>query len=199
MGMGNRRAEMFNEMAQGPENKPYKVLEKLAIRPGQAIADVGSGGGYFTLKFARLAGKSGRVYAIDKNPGFLEFVREKARLAGLDNIETVLAEKDKLQFPGKTFDLIFVRNVYHHLKNRAGCFRSLIPSLKPGGRVAIIELQKGWLPGFHRIFGHYTNQETIVREMEEAGYEIKERHDFIPSQSFIVFRLGAPEEEGRPA
>lgn len=187
--MKNSKAKMFNKKASDPKNKPDQILETLALQSGQNIADIGAGGGYFSLRFANAVKRKGEVYAIDTNPEFLEFVGNSVEEKGLNNVKTILTTEDKLILPEKTLDLIFMRNVYHHLPNRVEYFKNLAGILKPGGKIVIIEYKRGGLFSFHRIFRHYVQQETIVKEMDEAGYQLKENFDFLPEQSFTIFSL----------
>lgn len=181
------KARMFNKKASDPKNKPDRVLEVLGLRLGQKIADIGAGGGYFSLRFAELVGKKGRVYAVDTNPEFLEFVMNGAKEKSFNNIIPTLVSGDNLILPKGGLDLVFLRNVYHHLQNRVEYFRNLRGLLKPEGRVAVIEYRRGGLFSFRWLFGHYVPQETIVKEMEEAGYRVDEKFDFLPEQSFTIF------------
>jgi arsenite methyltransferase len=183
------KAKMFNKKASDPKNKPDQILETIALQPGQTIADIGAGGGYFSLRFADAVGRNGMVYAIDTNPEFLEFITNTSTEKGLSNIKTVLAAEDKLILPKKSLDVIFLRNVYHHLQNRVEYFRNLKEFLKPGGKIVIIEYKRGGPFSFQRIFGHYVLKETIVKEMEESGYHLKNDYDFLQKQSFTVFSL----------
>ena len=187
--MKNSKVKMFNKKASDPRNKPDQILEALELRQEQNIADIGAGGGYFSLRFADVVGRGGKVYAIDTNPEFLEFIRKSAAEKGLNNVKTILATEDKLILPQKSLDLIFMRNVYHHLPNRVEYFKNLTGILKPRGKIVIIEYKRGGLFSFHRIFRHYVPRETIVKEMDEAGYQLKENFDFLPEQSFTVFFL----------
>jgi arsenite methyltransferase len=183
------KAKMFNKKASDPKNKPDQILETLALQSGQSIADIGTGGGYFSQRFVEAVGKNGIVYAIDTNPEFLEFVRKSADGKGLSNLKTVLAAEDKLILPKKSLDIIFLRNVYHHLQNRVEYFGNLKEFLKPNGKIVIIEYKRGGPFSFQRIFGHYVIKETIVKEVEDAGYQLKNDYDFLPKQSFTVYSL----------
>ena len=187
--MKNFKAKMFNKKASDPKSKPDQILETLALQPGQNIADIGAGGGYFSLRFADAVGRGGKVYAVDTNPEFLEFIGNSAVEKGLNNVKTVLATEGKLILPEKSLDFVFVRNAYHHLPNRVEYFRNLTGLLKPEGKIVIIEYKRGGLFSFHRIFGHYVPKETIVEEMEEAGYRLEKDSDFLPKQSFTIFSL----------
>jgi len=181
---------MFNRKASDPKNKPDKILEALALQQGQKVADIGAGGGYFTLRFAEAVGKDGRVFAVDTNPKFLEFIKNNAKKKGLDNVETVLTAEDNPTLPEQSIDLIFMRNVCHHLPNIAEYFKRLKGALKPDGRIAIIEYKAGGGRfSFHRKFGHYVPKEIIIAEMKETGYRLEKDLGFLPEQSFTIFSL----------
>ena len=188
--MRNLKAEIFNRKASDPKNKPDEILEALALQQGQMVADIGAGGGYFSLRFAEAVGKNGRVFAVDTNPNFLEFIKNSAKEKGLNNIEVILAMEDNPTLPEQSMDLIFMRNVSHHLSNRVEYFKKLKDALKPEGRIAIIEYRaSGGRFSFHRKFGHYVPKETIIAEMKDAGYRLEKDLDFLPEQSFIIFSV----------
>jgi arsenite methyltransferase len=163
----NLKAEMFNREASDPKNKPDDILKALELQPGQKAADIGAGGGYFSMRFAEVVGKSGKVFAVDTDPKLLEYVEYNAKRKGFENIETLLAAEDAPNLHDKGIDLIFMRNVCYHLRNRVEYFRKLGRFLKPYGKVAIIERSKPLT--LHSIFGHYVPRETLIKEMEEAG------------------------------
>jgi ubiquinone/menaquinone biosynthesis C-methylase UbiE len=181
---------MFNRKASNPKNKPDDILKALELQPGQMVADIGAGGGYFSLRFAEVVGKNGQVFAVDTDPKFLEYIRHCAKRKGFENIETLLAAEDAPNLPDKGIDLIFMRNVCHHLTNRVEYFKKLKNALKSNGRIAIIEYKAGGGRfSFHRKFGHYVPKETLMAEMKEAGYKLKKDLDFLPEQSFMIFSL----------
>src|SRR5512139_1938165 len=146
--------KMLNREASSARSKHEEILERLHIQAGQSIADIGSGGGYFTLAFAQKAGKYGRVYAVDIKKKYLDFIRHSSEQAGLDNITFVLARESEINLPEADLDLIFARNVFHHLLEPANYFSNLKKYLKPGGIVAIIEHKKKGF-GFVALFGHH--------------------------------------------
>jgi len=179
------KARMFNAEAANPKNKPEEILKILALQQGEKIADIGAGGGYFSLKFAEAVGKQGAVYAVDTDSGKTEFIRESVAEKGLSNVQVVLAGKESVTLPEKT-DLIFLRNVYHHIPNRVKYFAKLRDSLKPDGRIAIVEHNRSGRFGFQRIFERRVTKETIVEEMTKVGYSIAESIDFLPEQSLTI-------------
>ena len=185
--MKNFQAKMFNKKASNPKNKPDQIIEAIALKGGQNIADIGIGGGYFSLRFAKIVGQEGKVYAADANPDFLEFIKKSAKDEGLNNIIPMLASEDRLDLPEKSLDFIFMRNVTHHIPNRIKYFRNLKDFLKPDGKIIIIEYKKGKFFTFRGIFGHDVPKEIITREMEEAGYLLKNEFDFLPEQHFTIY------------
>lgn len=189
MDVNNFRAKMFNKRASNPKSRPDEILGTLALRGGQNIADIGSGGGYFSLRFAEAVKPEGKVYAVDTNEQFLDFLTSKARERGLSNLEPVPAANGALPLPDGGLDLVFMRNVYHHLADRVEYFRRLARMLKPGGRVAIVEYSRGSPLTFRGLFGHYVPQERITDEMEKAGYKLDTIFSFLPEQSFTIFSL----------
>jgi len=180
--------KVLNREASSARSKPEEILEQLNIREGQAIADIGSGGGYFTLAFAKKAGKTGHVYAVDIKKKYLDFIRRRSKQARLDNIIFVLAGEGEMNLPEAGLDLVFARNVFHHLPDPSNYFANLIKYLKRDGKAAIIEHKKKGF-GFVALFGHHTSQDAIVREMERAGYYPAESFDFLPDQTFTLYAL----------
>lgn len=166
--------------------KPEMVLQALDVRPGQSVADLGAGGGYFTFRLADAVGKKGRVYAVDIDSDMTEYLKERAAEKGYKNVEVVLAAPDDPRLPGNGIDLLFTCNTYHHLAERSDYFARARKYLRPNGRVAIIDHNgKGF---FGWLFGHATPSDVIRRELEAAGYQLEREHHFLSRQNFLVFR-----------
>ena len=166
--------------------QPQRVIEALAIRPGDTVADIGSGSGYFTLPLARAVGPDGRVFAVDVDEEMNDYLRERLRTAGIDNVTVVQGRFEDPLLPDGEVDLAFTSNTYHHMQDRPRYFRDLKRDLAPGGRLAIVDYdgRQGLLV---RLMGHYTSKEAILREMAEAGYELSQDFELLDRQSFLVF------------
>lgn len=168
---------------------PDQVIEALQIQPDDTVADLGSGGGYFTFRLADAVGPDGKVYAVDVDTGMIEFLERKAQEDGYPNVQTILAHYDDPLLPPGQVDLLFTSNTYHHLQDRVAYFRRVREYLAPGGRVAVIDFRgKGW---FERWFGHWMAAEVIRQEMEQAGYRLVEAPEFLLRQHFLVFAVEA--------
>lgn len=162
-----------------------RVIESLQIRPGDRVADIGSGGGYFVFSLAKAVGPDGKVYAVDVDEEMNDLVAQRAKKEGVGNVEVILAKPDDPLLPAPGVDLIFTSNTYHHIGNRVNYFANLRKYLRPNGRIAIIEFdRRGWLDG---LWKHYTPSEFIKREMEQAGYSLQREFDFLDRQSFLIF------------
>ncbi len=156
--------------------KPDRVIETLVIPVGATVADIGSGSGYFTLELARAVGPTGRVYAVDVD-------------AGIHWIESRLVTGEDSGLPVDV-SLVFLCNSYHHLPDRPRYFARLRTRLQPAHRVAVVDHIHD-LSGILRLFvstGHWTPEDLLAREMQAAGYELSERHDYLPTQNFHVYR-----------
>ena len=164
-------------------------MRSLNIQPGERVADLGSGGGYFTFRLADAVGPNGKVYAVDVAPDMTEYVAERAQETGADNVVVILAKYDDPLLPETGVDLVLSVNTYHHIENREAYFRHMREYLRPGGRVAIIDFNDtSWFP---RVFGHLSDADEIRREMEAAGYHVQEQWKFLPRQDFLVFSVDA--------
>lgn len=179
------KAKLYNWDAGRSKNQPDKIIETLSPQPNQHIADIGAGGGYFSFRFADGI-KKGKVYAVDISEKFLKFISQEAVRRGYVNVITVMVKNSAPSLPPKSIDLIFTRNVYHHLANRVEYFRELKEALTDTGRIAIIDFAPD-KSLFTRVTGHCIQEQIIKNEMEQAGYRLVQSYNFLPWQSFFIF------------
>lgn len=174
--------------------QPAKVIEALGVEPGMAIADLGSGSGYFTRRFVQALAGDGTIYAIDVEQEMLDYVQ--ASLKGHPAAATVqlrLANPDDPALPPASVDLVFICNVFHHLENRPAYLEKLKSALNPGGRIAIIDFHhdhRSGDVGFPRR--HLVPRDTVLAELDQAGYHLLKEHDFLKRQYFLEFGLPTP-------
>lgn len=178
---------MLNNRAKADSQQ---VLERLEIKNGDVIADVGSGGGYFAFEFAKRVKKEGKVFAVDTNADLLGFINKRSKKQGIQNLITIMADESGFGLSGENCNLIFLRNVFHHLDNAEVYFQNLQQSLKPNGKIAIIEWQdKNGACAMRN--GHSTPESKIFKVMETAGFKQVNSFDFLRNQSFNIFALNS--------
>jgi len=182
---GKLKQWVYQGVGRDQWQQPEKVIATLKLRPGEQVADLGAGGGYFTFKLARAVGPAGKVYAVDIDHEMLDLLADRAQKDGVSNVETILANVDDPLLPKFGIDLIFTCDTYHHIDKRVSYFKKLRTYLKPGGRVAVIDFdRRAWIEGLLR---HYTPGEFIKREMEQAGFALQAENEFLDRQSFMIF------------
>lgn len=171
----------YNRTAQEGWSQAARVVRTLGLQRGQSVADIGAGGGYFSVLLARAVGPRGRVYAVDISPGSIAYIKQYAAAQQTPNVKPILAAADNPGLPDDSVDLVFIRNTYHHLGDRVAYFSRLKRSLRPGGRVAVID--------FHpRVYPHHSTPENVIyAEMAAAGYRRVARYSFLARQNFNVF------------
>jgi SAM-dependent methyltransferase len=176
-------AKVFDDPERDTWQKPHEVIQALALKPDAIVADIGAGTGYFSMRFAHMV-PQGRVYGVDTEPGMVKHLAERARKAGLKNLTAVQAKPGDPLLPGKADIIVFV-DVYHHVENRERYFRQLLGSLKPGGRVAIIDFRMESPVGPPQSARIAPGR--VKDEMKRAGYALAQEHPFLPNQYFLVF------------
>ena len=175
--------EYFNELAIKEEKEGPDIIPYLKIKEGDFIADLGAGGGHFSVKFSKEVGQKGKIFAIDIDQESIIFIKKYANQNKKSNIIAILASPDDSKLPSDSLDLIFIRNTYHHLQNRITYFRKLSKKLKKNGRIVIID----YLPEKTYFPGHSSKISTIMNEMKKANFKLKNKLEILPRQSFLIF------------
>ncbi len=168
------------------EENPAKLLAALELKPGQTVADIGCGNGYYTLLMARKVGPEGRVYAVDIQPEMLQMLEERARAAGLDNIVPVLSSPADPKLPADAVDLILLVDVYHEFAYPEQMLAGMRTALSPDGVVALAEyrLEDPQIP--IKLL-HKMSKKQIRIEYESNGFELERQFDGLPWQHLMFF------------
>ena len=167
--------------------KPHEVMEALAVRPGEVIADIGAGSGYFAIRLAHHVGAAGRVYAVDISPDMIRHLHKRIRDAKLQNITPILAENADPLLP-QAVDRFLIVDVWHHVEDQPAYLAKLKANLKPGGQVVMIDFHKRDLP-VGPPAAMKIAREDLVKQMEQHGFRVAKEHTFLPYQYFLVFEL----------
>lgn len=179
-----RWARVFDDPARDAWQKPEQVIAALRLAPEAHIADIGAGTGYFAVRLAR-ALPQGRVYAVDIERDMVRHLRERAAREKLPNLVPVLAAADDPRLPERV-DRVLIVDTYHHIDARVEYFRRLRAALKPGAEIAIVDFTLDSPIGPPK--SARLPAQTVIEEMQRAGYTLAARHDFLPHQYFLVFR-----------
>lgn len=178
----------LSTLGRGTWQRPADVVGALELRPGDRVADLGAGEGYFVPYLVEAVGSDGTVYAVEVDEEIVVSLAERFP-PGSTNVEAVLGEFEDPKLPDASVDVVLIVNTYHHIGDRPAYFRRLKQDLRPGGRVAVIEPNED-LGGVLRLAldeGHTSSAPSVEQEMRDAGYRVDARHDFLPVQIFRVF------------
>ena len=170
---------------------PDRILADLAFRPGEVVADVGAGSGYFTIPIARAVGEAGKVLALDIRQEMLDFIAGRLGAEGLDNVQLGLVEATDPGLPAHGVDTIFMVDVFHYIKDRQAYAQKLKDGLAPGGRLVVIDFR--YDPEAEREFAPPPQQQVaradLDADMAAAGFQVRESFDYLPEQYFVVYEV----------
>lgn len=181
-------AAFFSRPKRDADERPELLMSALEIPHGARVADLGSGTGYFTWRLAEQVGPTGNVLAVDIQQRMLDLTRETVTQHKLDNVEYVLATEEDPRLPERALDLVFIAYAFHEFADPGAIMDHVRRSLKPGGRVVILEYAKesNIAPASPL---HKMSFEEIRREIEPMGFAIDRLLDFLPVQHGVIFTI----------
>ena len=169
--------------------KSPQIMKALAFRPGERVADIGAGSGYFTFQVAKAVGPTGSVLALDIAPEMLEYLDLRVKAQRVMNVTPRQVASDDPRLDPGSVDTILMIDAIHYVKDRTAYAKKLLPGLAPGGRVVIIDYlpkpmsERPWGPPPEQQFP----REQMDREMAGAGFKVLAAYDFLPEQFFVVY------------
>jgi ubiquinone/menaquinone biosynthesis C-methylase UbiE len=174
---------IFEEPGRDQRLQIDRVMDLLHLKPGSTIADIGAGGGWFSVRAARRVGPKGRVIAEDINPKFIASIQQRAQREHLANIVPLLGTPDDPKLTPDSLDAALMLKVYHEIAHPLLVLANLRAALKPGARFGIID--RNGNGSDHGL------KESIVRqEVEHAGFRQVARYDFTKGDGqdyFLIF------------
>lgn len=175
---------------EGPDRdawqKPEQVMDALGIGEGSAVADVGAGGGWFTVRLARRVGPNGLVYAQDVQPQMLDSISRRVAREGFANVRYIRGEQRDPKLPSGALDAVLMVDTYHEFENPVALLEGVRAALKPGGRVGIVDFRSdGGGPG--PDFSERVREERVIEQAAEAGLKLLARETFLEFQYFLIF------------
>jgi SAM-dependent methyltransferase len=185
--MGPGGAAWLERSEREIEEMPETALDKIGIRPGVTVADVGAGVGYFSLRLARRVGKEGTVYAIDVQPEMIGMLKERAAKANLSNIIPVLGSESDPKLPAKSSDLILLVDVYHEFSQPQRMLHKIREALKDEGRLVLLEYRKED-PHIPIRSEHKMSIPEVKTEVEAEGFRLENVLKDLPRQHIFIFK-----------
>jgi SAM-dependent methyltransferase len=185
MGVGG--ADWLERSEREIEELPETALDKIGIREGMTVADVGAGVGYFTIRLARRVGPSGKVYAVDVQPEMLSILKQRAAKAKLQNITPVLGSESDPKLPAASLDLILLVDVYHEFSQPQTMLQQMSRALKNDGRLVLLEYRKED-PHIPIRTEHKMSIAEVKAELEAEGLRVEKVLNDLPRQHIFIVR-----------
>lgn len=177
------RGERYTNERQPPD----KIMAAIGVKAGMVIGEVGAGQGRFTVHLARKVGESGKIYANDIDESSLEHLRDRCKRIGLNNVDIIHGQVEDPLFPKDSLDMVFMILTYHHLAKPVALFKNLIPSLKPGATVVVVDPDPE--KDKDRWGRESTSEEKMRKEAGEAGFELVRIETFLEKDNIFILRV----------
>ena len=174
---------IFEEPGRDKRLQIDRVMDLLQLKPGMTIADIGAGGGWFSVRAARRVAPGGRVIAEDINPKGITYIQQRAQREHLSNIEPLLGTPDDPRLAPESLDAALMLKVYHEIAHPGVVLAHLRAALKPGARFGIIDKNGSGSD-------HGLNEPILRAEVERAGFRQIARYDFTKADGqdyFLIF------------
>jgi ubiquinone/menaquinone biosynthesis C-methylase UbiE len=185
--MGHQGADWLERPEREEEEKPELLMEALKLRPGDAVADIGSGTGYLTSRLAKRVGATGQVFAVDIQPEMLTLLTNKMAELNLHNVRPVLGTIVDPKLPINSVDLVLMVDVYHEFSHPFEMLEAICRSLKSGARVVFVEY-RGEDPTVPIKPLHKMKEAQVLKEAAAHSLVWEETLKILPRQHIIVFR-----------
>jgi ubiquinone/menaquinone biosynthesis C-methylase UbiE len=179
-------------LLEGPDRdawqRPDQIMDALQIGEGSVVADLGAGGGWFTVRLAHRVGKTGRVYAEDIQSEMIETIRRRAQREELNNVVTVLGTATDPKLPAGALDAVLIVDAYHEVEQPVTLLKNLAKSLKPTGSIGIVNFTKdGGGPG--PSMEERVDARQVIADAQAAGLELRRQDNFLRYQYLLIFGL----------
>ncbi len=172
-------------------DRPEHVLDVIGIRPGDVVADVGAGSGYFTMRIAKRLTAGGRVIATDLQKEMLAMIEKKTEKSRVNNVETRLASETDSALPQGAVDVVLMVDVYHELPRPDLALTQVKAALRPAGRLVLVEY-RAEDPRVPVKPEHKMSLAQITRELEASSFAITLVDESLPHQRIVVSQPQPP-------
>jgi SAM-dependent methyltransferase len=184
--MGYQGADWLDREERDIEEAPDLALDALSLTQGLAVADIGAGSGYMTVRLARRVGAGGRVFAEDIQPQMIDLLRQRLTRERLENVTPVVGTVDDPKLPAGAIDLALLVDVYHEFSEPVKMLAGLRAAIKPGGRLVLLEYRKED-PSIPIRFEHKMSVAEAKAEVEASGFTLTKVDERLPRQHILIF------------
>jgi SAM-dependent methyltransferase len=164
-----------------------RVMDILGVASGKAVADIGAGSGWFTVRAARRVGGGGVIYAVDINPEAVRYIGERAGKEKLQNVKTILGKEDNPLLPAGSVDAVLLLKTYHEVARPVALMQNLRAALRPGAKVGVIDRNGNGED-------HGVGRDVVIGEARQAGYKLLDQYDFVKGDKMDYFLVFTPAE-----
>ena len=169
--------------------QPEKVMEAVGVKPGMAIGEIGAGHGYFTFWLAKGVGETGKVYANDIDKSALAAIERRRASESVPNIETVLGTVEDPRLPAGALDMVFVVNAFHDLERPVELLANLLPALKPGATVVVMDRDPAKVSDNER---HFLTRAEVEEIVGRSTFEMVRVETFLRDHNLYILRARKP-------
>ncbi|NET31793.1 MAG: class I SAM-dependent methyltransferase [Cyanothece sp. SIO1E1] len=183
--MGHEGAYWLERPSRAPQERPQAVVDALALKPTDVVADIGAGTGYFTFRLSPLVSQ-GQVLAVDIQPEMLDIINALRNENGVTNVKPILGSLTSPNLPTSSVDLALMVDAYHEFKYPREMMTNLVDALKPGGKVVLVEYRReNPLVLIKKL--HKMTQKQVKQEMNAVGLVWRKTQTELPQQHLMVF------------
>jgi len=177
-------------LLEGPDRdawqRPDQIMDALQIGESSVVADIGAGGGWFTVRLAHQVGPNGRVYAEDIQPQMIQAIERRTQRDGLKNVKAQLGSADDPKLPRQALDAVLIVDAYHEIEHPVTLLQNIRLSLKPSGVVGIVNFKTdGGGPG--PSMEERIDPAKVISDAAAAGLELRKRENFLRYQYMLTF------------
>lgn len=181
-------ANWLERPSRAEEEQPDKVLAYMDLKPGMIVADIGCGTGYYARKIAKEVAPGGMVYGVDIQPQMLDIMERLSKAENIENVEPVLGDEKDPKLPDGKIDWMILADVYHEFQYPEDMLREMLRDLAPEGKVCLLEYRaEKFRQGAHIKPEHRMSVKQVLKEWNQAGFELIDLQEFLPYQHMFIF------------
>jgi ubiquinone/menaquinone biosynthesis C-methylase UbiE len=177
---------VFDDPKRDAWQKPDALIAALGLKPGDCVADLGAGTGYFSRRLSAAVGPTGTVLAVEVEPNLVTHLRERSEKEKTANVVPILGSFDDPRLPARAVDVLLIVDTFHHIDGRVAYMQAQKRALTPAGRVVIVDWEKRPLPVGPEM-AHKLAREQVIDEMQRAGYRLVGQPSVLEHQYVLVF------------